>query len=199
MKKSGYYVLFLLLFCLCLTGCTDFVPAEGQFHAAGDLAVPPVNISQEVIQDSPENPETDTAKGGGTSDTETEMQETDPPHVHVFAPSSCEEAARCSCGITDGEPGGHRWSDASCTVPQTCSVCGITDGEPGGHTYTDGKCSVCGEPDPDYSVSTASVWIPKTGSKYHSKPNCSNMKNPKQVSLSYAVSAGYEACKKCYS
>lgn len=42
------------------------------------------------------------------------------------------------------------------------------------------------------------VWIPRTGSKYHSNPNCSNMKNPSQVSLSQAQSWGYEPCKKCY-
>lgn len=42
------------------------------------------------------------------------------------------------------------------------------------------------------------VWIPRTGSKYHSNPNCSNMKNPSQVSKDQAVSMGYEPCKKCY-
>ena len=34
------------------------------------------------------------------------------------------------------------------------------------------------------------VWIPKSGSKYHSKPNCSRMKNPRQVSLETAGEAG---------
>ena len=42
------------------------------------------------------------------------------------------------------------------------------------------------------------VWIPKTGSKYHSDPDCSNMKNPTQVSLSQAESQGYTPCKKCW-
>jgi membrane protein involved in colicin uptake len=42
------------------------------------------------------------------------------------------------------------------------------------------------------------VWIPRTGSKYHSNSSCSNMKNPTQVSLSEAQAAGYEPCKKCY-
>lgn len=43
-----------------------------------------------------------------------------------------------------------------------------------------------------------SVYIPKTGKKYHSNPNCSNMKNPTKTSLSDAKSRGYTACKKCY-
>lgn len=42
------------------------------------------------------------------------------------------------------------------------------------------------------------VWIPRTGSKYHSNSNCSNMDNPHQVTLDEAVNAGYEPCKKCY-
>ena len=45
---------------------------------------------------------------------------------------------------------------------------------------------------------TEMVWIPASGKKYHSRSNCSNMKNPRQVSLSEAQSAGYEPCKKCH-
>ena len=42
------------------------------------------------------------------------------------------------------------------------------------------------------------VWIPRSGSKYHSHSSCSNMKNPSQVTLSEAQSRGYKPCKKCY-
>ncbi len=42
------------------------------------------------------------------------------------------------------------------------------------------------------------VWIPKTGSKYHSKSTCSNMKDSTQVTQSEAEALGYEPCKKCY-
>lgn len=41
------------------------------------------------------------------------------------------------------------------------------------------------------------VWIPKSGSKYHSKSTCSNMKNPVQVTLAEAKDGGYGPCKKC--
>lgn len=41
------------------------------------------------------------------------------------------------------------------------------------------------------------VWIPQSGSKYHSTPSCSGMKDPTQVSLSEAQSRGYTACKRC--
>ena len=42
------------------------------------------------------------------------------------------------------------------------------------------------------------VWIPNSGSKYHSHSGCSNMKNPTQVTKSEAENRGFEACKKCW-
>lgn len=58
------------------------------------------------------------------------------------------------------------------------------------------------EPDPEETDLPQSqetmVWIPKSGSKYHSDPKCSNMKDPAQVSLSQAESMGYTPCKKCW-
>ena len=54
---------------------------------------------------------------------------------------------------------GHRWNEATCTAPKTCSVCNITEGEKAAHTYTvevtaptcteagctTHTCSVCGD------------------------------------------------------
>jgi fibronectin type 3 domain-containing protein len=42
------------------------------------------------------------------------------------------------------------------------------------------------------------VWIPKTGSKYHSTAECSNMNNPAEVTKSEAIRKGYTACTVCY-
>lgn len=57
-------------------------------------------------------------------------------------------------------------------------------------------------PDPEPEVSTEQttqmVWIPNSGSKYHSYSGCSNMKNPRQVSKEEAVRLDYEPCKKCW-
>ena len=54
------------------------------------------------------------------------------------------------------------------------------------------------EPTPEAEPGQALVWIPQSGSKYHSSPSCSNMKNPTQVTVEEAESRGYEPCKKCY-
>ena len=44
------------------------------------------------------------------------------------------------------------------------------------------------------------VWIPATGKKYHSIPNCGRMNpdNARQISKSDAESKGYDACSKCW-
>lgn len=45
----------------------------------------------------------------------------------------------------------------------------------------------------------SNVWVSmNNGNKYHSKPSCSKMKSPKEISLKQAKESGYTACKKCY-
>lgn len=46
--------------------------------------------------------------------------------------------------------------------------------------------------------SSSYVWIPRTGSKYHSRSSCSNMKNPSKVKKSNAIARGYTPCSKCF-
>ena len=61
---------------------------------------------------------------------------------------------RCDCGKEETrdfvEPLGHSWVEATCDAPKTCSACGMTDGEPLGHRYADGICTACGAEEPDY-------------------------------------------------
>ena len=42
------------------------------------------------------------------------------------------------------------------------------------------------------------VWTSKSGTKYHCKPDCSNMKSPNEISLTEAIAKGYEPCKRCH-
>ena len=54
---------------------------------------------------------------------------------------------------------------------------------------------------PDSTPNTENVkmvWIPSSGTKYHSKPTCSGMNSPTQVALEYAINEGYTACKRCH-
>ena len=45
---------------------------------------------------------------------------------------------------------------------------------------------------------TATVWVSRTGKKYHSSPSCSNMKSPLKYSLEDAIAMGRTPCSKCY-
>lgn len=53
-------------------------------------------------------------------------------------------------------------------------------------------------PEVDHVSSGVYIAGSGNGTKYHSNPNCSNMKNPIEISLSEAQARGYEPCKKCY-
>ena len=70
--------------------------------------------------------------------------------------------------------------------------------EPGSETTTPPSSSESGNTNNNPGTSGEMVWIPSSGSKYHSNPGCSNMKNPTQVTKDEAISRGYEPCKKCY-
>lgn len=55
-------------------------------------------------------------------------------------------------------------------------------------------------PDPVQNETSTMVWIPSTGSKYHSINNCGNMNPEKatQISLDEAISQGIPPCSKCW-
>lgn len=62
-------------------------------------------------------------------------------HEHKWMEATCTEPKTCSeCGETEGEALGHKWVEATCTEPKTCSVCGEKEGDPLGHTWDMATC-----------------------------------------------------------
>lgn len=53
-------------------------------------------------------------------------------------------------------------------------------------------------PSPSPQANGQTVYVSKSGSKYHSNPSCSNMKNPHSMTVEEAQNKGLEACKKCW-
>lgn len=51
---------------------------------------------------------------------------------------------------------------------------------------------------PEVKAGGNMVWVPQSGSKYHSTSSCSGMKNPSQITKAEAESRGYTPCKRCY-
>lgn len=67
----------------------------------------------------------------------------------------------------------------------------------GGHISTDNNIS--------YEVDSADededeiyVWVAKSGKRYHRYEDCSNMKNPQQMTMSQAKKRGKTPCHVCY-
>ena len=53
---------------------------------------------------------------------------------HRWNDATCTEPRTCSiCGKTEGEPLGHKWNSATCVKPQICKVCKETKGKALGH------------------------------------------------------------------
>lgn len=59
---------------------------------------------------------------------------------HKWSDATCTEPQICSvCGRTKGDPLGHEWLQATCTEPKTCDRCGDTEGEALGHEVKEWK------------------------------------------------------------
>ena len=57
-------------------------------------------------------------------------------HAHKWAEATCTEPKTCTeCGETEGEALGHDWKEATCTEPKTCNRCGATKGGALGHDW----------------------------------------------------------------
>lgn len=63
---------------------------------------------------------------------------------HNLSEATCTTLATCQregCGHTEGELGDHQMASATCTDSAKCTLCGVTSGEPLGHRWAlDAKC-----------------------------------------------------------
>jgi len=48
------------------------------------------------------------------------------------------------------------------------------------------------------SSSEEMVWVSGSGKRYHNNPDCSGMKNPRQIPISEAIDRNLSACANCY-
>ena len=58
--------------------------------------------------------------------------------VKTFTCSMCKDS------YTESIAAGHKWTNATCTAPKTCSVCKLTEGDALGHKIESSKCTRCG-------------------------------------------------------
>ncbi len=195
--KRVFALIISLLTILCLACCNNEVITD----TSNDIYPIESPTSQtQSAENNTINSEPDETSSLTTSfSTESEYhEESQPIHIHEYSNPTCTEPATCNCGETTGQALGHNYSPATCFVPKTCTVCNKTEGDVLTHSYTDGKCVYCGAKEPQ-KTDDGMVWIPtKSGKKYHKSSTCSNMKNPKNVTLHEAINSGFTACGKCY-
>ena len=70
-----------------------------------------------------------------------QAQDVIPALGHKWSNATCDAPKTCSvCGATEGAALGHKWDDATCDAPKTCSVCKATEGAALGHKWDDATC-----------------------------------------------------------
>ena len=61
---------------------------------------------------------------------------------HEWQDATCVVPQVCSlCEETKGEALGHDWKEATCASAKTCTACGTTEGEPLEHTWSEATCA----------------------------------------------------------
>lgn len=61
--------------------------------------------------------------------------------THKWSAATCTEPQICSiCQRTKGEPMGHKWKEATCTEPEICEICGAEQDKALGHDWKEATC-----------------------------------------------------------
>ncbi len=127
-----------------LSGSGD-VSSETDSSDSGDNSATTSNPSDAK---NPENA-TNSTNSGKPTDSNTPTDVSKPsgnntnPHTHSFSAATCTEAKKCSCGATEGKALGHKWDEATCKVPKTCSFCKKTEGNKVNHIVSGTTCKWC--------------------------------------------------------
>lgn len=62
--------------------------------------------------------------------------------THKWSAATCTEPQICSiCQRTKGEPMGHKWKEATCTEPEICEICGAEQDKALGHDWKEATCT----------------------------------------------------------
>ena len=142
---------------------------------AGVLTSPP---------SEPTEPSDDTTQTT-VDDTEDKTNSSTPNNGGVTQPDNTTESNNTTSNDnTTTEPENSTSNDNTTTEPDDTTSNDNTTTEPENSTSDDEKIEM--------------VWIPSSGTKYHSKSTCSGMNSPRQIPLEDAIKKGYTACKKCH-
>ncbi len=157
--KKLFCMILAILMVLSLCACAGNGNTESTQAAGGNTE-----------GSSQQETENETTEGSVAETTEQVVPETT-VHEHTYEEkvtkeASCKEKGTktftCACGDSykeDIKKLSHKYSDATCSAPKTCSVCGKTDGKAKAHTYEGGKCTVCGGKQKDYKKLTDGHWL----------------------------------------
>ena len=104
MKKVIAMITAVLLFCLCVAGCSEAA-------TTGNPSTLESNKTTVVI-----TPETTVPRDTTPATIPTTQPTAETSHTHSFSDATCTEPKTCSCGETEGVATGHQYDSGVCVI-----------------------------------------------------------------------------------
>ena len=179
-------ICFLLSICfgLAVVGCTP----EGKEASSNVSSVGSVSSAESDITSSEVESEPVSSQEPVSSAIQTAIVSSSAP-IKPSSPSSVKPAAPSPSVTTS--------SSKPSTQNPVSPPSSVAPAAPAKPSATVSKAPEVQEP-AQTTPQSQTVWVSKTGKKYHSNPNCSNMKNPIKMTLDEAKASGRTPCKNCY-
>ena len=133
-----------------------------------------VGVLTSPPSDSTDSPSNDTEQ---TTQTDTKSENNPSTETNDFITESESEAIETKSETAETES---EMAEPETETPETESEAAETESQP------------------KETEKAKMVWVPSSGSKYHSRSTCSGMVSPRQIPLEDAIKQGYTACKKCH-
>lgn len=132
----------ILIFLLILALILAFAACKNIENTSSD-ALQSTSENQTVNNTQSDNEIASNDKVDGVDVSSTTDNSDPTAHTHSFSAATCTESKKCSCGATDGKALGHKWAEATCKAPKTCSVCKKTEGNTVDHVVSGTTCKWC--------------------------------------------------------
>ena len=145
MGKKITAMLLAILMVLALASCTN--NNEQNVYIYGDevhSAPPQTEVTQEneeFFEEVETTKKPQTTKVQQTTEKHTVKVDDTPVHVHKYSDADCFSPKTCSCGKIVGTALGHIFSPATCTTAEICRRCGLTSKDALGHSFSSATCT----------------------------------------------------------
>ncbi len=184
------FILLPLLFCICVTFCACGNDVRNDLERLSEHSWIEPGQNLFVIEAKDED-------NTESSEAEIEASDLEQEAIPVFSDLNTTAAELDAIVTPYPIPDTNAETDLSGSASDSDTIDIISDENPSPE-ITDKTADTVSETYAASDEQEAYVWIPKSGKKYHSKAECSNMSAPSKVTVAEAEALGFTKCKRCY-